>query len=63
MQFSFLGSWFRAAGLATPHGAGSGGLFQCVDHLLQDVGTMVCYLLENGVGKLLELCVVPLTLF
>lgn len=53
----------QAAGLAIPHGAGSGGLFQCVDHLLQDVRAVVCYLLEDGVGKLLQLCIVALTLF
>lgn len=40
---------------------GSGGLFQRVDHLLQDVRAVVGYLLENGIGKFLQLSIVPLT--
>lgn len=60
-QFSLPGS--LAAHLGLLRAAGSGGLFQRVDHLLQDVGAVVCYLLENGVGKLLQFCIVPLTFF
>lgn len=37
----------------------SGGLFQGIDHLLEDVRAVVSYLLENGVCELLQLCVVP----
>lgn len=58
-------SWLlsRGAGLVTPHEAGSGRLFQCIDHLLQDVGTVVCYLLKNGIGKLLQFCIVSFAFF
>ena len=55
-----LGALYWAAGLATCREAESGRLFQCVDHLLQDVGAVIRYLLENGIGKLLQLCIVPL---
>lgn len=37
----------------------SGGLFQGIDHLLEDVRAVVGYLLEDGVGELLQLGVVP----
>lgn len=37
----------------------SGGLFQGTDNLFEDVRAVISYLLENGVGKLLQLCVVP----
>lgn len=55
-----LGALYWAAGLATLCEAESGRLFQCIDHLLQDVGAVVCYLLENGIGKLLQLRIVLL---
>lgn len=37
----------------------SGGLFQGIDHLFEDVRAVISYLLENGVGELLQLGVVP----
>lgn len=37
----------------------SGGLFQGIDNLFEDVRAVISYLLENGVGELLQLCVVP----
>lgn len=37
----------------------SGGLFQGVDHLFEDVRAVISYLLENGIGELLQLRVVP----
>lgn len=40
----------------------SGGLFQGIDNLLKDVRAVIGYLLENGVGKLLELSTVPFNL-
>lgn len=40
----------------------SGGLFQGIDNLLKDVRAVIGYLLENGVGKLLELGTVPFNL-
>lgn len=39
----------------------SSGLLQGFDNLLQDVGTAVCDLLQNGVGKLLQLSALSLT--
>lgn len=47
------GSW------VTFLGALSGGLFQGIDNLFQDVRAVISYLLENGVGELLQLCIVP----
>jgi hypothetical protein len=43
--------------------AGSGRLLQSIDYLLQDVRAMVCDLLEDGVGKLLQLGIVPFAFF
>lgn len=37
----------------------SGGLFQGIDHLFEDVRAMIGYLLENGVSELLQLGVIP----
>lgn len=37
----------------------SGGLFQGIDNLFEDVRAVISYLLENGVGELLQLCIVP----
>lgn len=39
----------------------SAGLFQGINNLLQDVGAVVCYLLENRVGVLLQLSALLLT--
>lgn len=37
----------------------SGGLFQGIDHLFEDVRAVIGYLLENGVGELLQLGIIP----
>lgn len=52
----------RGSGAGPRAGAGSGGLLQRVDHLLQDVGAVVGDLLQDGVGVLLQLGALPLTL-
>lgn len=52
LTFSFLAPW-------SPPGGTSGGLFQGTDDLLKDVRAVVGYLLENGVGELLQFCIVP----
>lgn len=45
--------------LGHPPWSTSGGLFQGTDNLLQDVRAVIGYLLENGVGELLQFCIVP----
>lgn len=51
-----------ARGPGEPWGVrGSAGLLQGINHLLQDVGAVVGYLLEDRVGVLLQLSALLLT--
>lgn len=60
LRHPFLG--FTSLAPRSPSLEQSGGLLQGIDNLLENIGAVIGYLLENGVGEFLQLCIIPFDL-